>query len=188
MRLVFLLAAPLFFAFNVHAADIAIEGGFRQQSASTDATGVSIKAQTGYQLGATALFPINETLAFRTGFFYTQRPVQLQDDILTGSAKVSMSYFDIPAALAYRFEGYAHIFLGTALAMRLDSSVSGDGTYSTYKVKEDKDMLTPIILGASFKFAPEVGLTVYYEANSGDVFKDVHGYRAVGLNLVFTID
>ena len=188
MRFVLLMVFPALFAFQVQAAEISVEGGFRQQSGSTSISNESVKSQTGYQLGATALFPLKDSWLLRTGLFYVQRPVSLQDDVSSGEAKLSMSYFEVPVAIAYHIEGYAHLFLGTALSTRLNSNSSTSGTLTGYKLTQEKDMVTPLLVGASFKFASDVGATLFFETISGDVAKDISGYRAVGLNIFFTID
>lgn len=185
------LVLSCFVSATAFAADVALEVGFRQQSGSVDATGVTTKSQLGYQLGASAFFPMNDGFGLRTGLFYVQRPLMLEDDAGTSEAKLNLNYFEIPLQAAYKFEDYASIFAGTALSVKLDDSVSGKtGLFNvgSYKMEEVKDTVFPIVVGASFMFAPQIGATLFFETIGGDVAKDLNGYRAVGANLRVTFE
>lgn len=159
--------------------DFGLEAGIRQQSGDFE-SGNAAKSQMGLQFGATAHFPISGPLHLRTGMLYTQRP--LVEELAGGDNKVSMNYLDIPVALMYKFEEYAGVFAGVSLALNLDKSADS-GT-----VQDVKSPLVPILIGASFKFAPQMGVALYYESASGDVARGIKDYRAVGANLMITFD
>ncbi|KHD89051.1 MAG: hypothetical protein OM95_06290 [Bdellovibrio sp. ArHS] len=158
--------------------DYGLEVGIRSQSGDVD-TGASTSSQMGFQFGATAHFPLSGPLHLRTGLLYTQRPLTIDS---TPENKVTMNYLDIPVALMYKFEEYAGVFAGVSLGMNLDKNADV-GT-----VTGVKSPLVPFLLGASFKFAPDFGIALYYESASGDVADGLKDYRAVGANLQITFD
>lgn len=181
------LAVTLMASMAVQAADYGVEAGFRQQSASAP-TGMSANSQNGAQVGLTTSFELSGALGMRAGFLYTQRPMTYKDDLLGAETKVGLNYFDIPLAISYRFADVASIFGGISLGLNLDNSCDSTGC----KVSDVTSMVTPVQLGASFKFAPQLGATVYYEMLSGDVAKlngvKLGDYKAVGVNLLITFD
>lgn len=172
------------------AADFGLELGFRQQSGNIDnMTGVSAKSQVGYALGLTAFIPFQGPLGLRTGLSYTQRPLLIEADAGSpGDMKINLSYFDVPLTLAYKFEDFASVFGGVALGLNLENGVSTTGSFDGRKLQDTKSVIVPVVFGATFKFASQLGATVFFETVPGDVAKDVNGYRAVGANLVLTYD
>lgn len=185
-RLIAVLFSTLF-AVSASAASYGLEVGFRQQSASAP-TGATATSQNGAQVGLSSSFELGGALGLRVGYLYTQRPMIYKDDLLGTETKVGLNYFDIPVAVMYRFEDYAGVFAGVSFGLNLDNSCDGTGC----KVTDVTSLVTPIQLGASFKFAPQLGATVYYEMLSGDVAKlngtKLADYKAVGVNLMITFD
>jgi len=180
----FLLVA---FGTFAEAQEFAAEVGFRQQSGDA-AVGQSTKSEVGYQLGVTGAFEISGPLYFRTGLLYTQRPLTVTvDGSTTSEAKISMTYFDVPATLMYKFSEYGGVYAGLLVSANLDKTLDGKGTLAGTKVTDSKSMITPFILGAAFKFAPQLGANVYFES-AGDVASGQKNYRAVGVNLMFNFD
>lgn len=178
-----LVLLGLFFTLQTHALGFGIEGGFRQQSGDT-AVGYSTSSQVGYQLGAVGFFDFSEKLALRSGLLYTQRPLTVKNDTSLESANITMTYFDVPVGLMLKFEDYMGVYLGTAVSVNLDKS---SDKKSVMDVVDAKSMVMPLQLGATFKFMPEMGLNLYFE-QFGDVAKDLKSYRAVGVNLLFTME
>lgn len=178
-KLTLALMAVLGLSASTALADIdyGLEVGIRQQSGDVD--GISTKSQMGMQFGATAHFPISGPLHLRTGMLYTQRPLVLEQ---SPDNKVTMNYLDVPVALMYKFEEYAGVFAGISLGLNLDKNADA-GT-----VTDVKSPLIPFLIGASFKFAPNLGATLYYESASGEAAKNLKDYRAVGANLMITFD
>ena len=158
--------------------DYGVEVGIRQQSGDVDG-GASTKSQMGMQFGATAHFPLSGPLHLRTGMLYTQRPLVIEQN---PDNKISMNYLDIPLALMYKFEEYAGVYAGVSLGLNLDKSADQGS------IQDVKSPFVPLLIGASFKFAPEFGVAIYYESASGDVAKGLKDYRAVGANLMITFD
>lgn len=174
-------------AMPVWAAEFSAEAGFRQQSGEGSSS-VETKSEVGYQLGMTGGFEINGPLMFRTGLLYTQRPLtfQLKTD-KSSEAKVSLTYFDVPLTVMYKFEDYGGVYAGIVAALNLDKNYSGTGLLATNNLTDVKSMITPFILGAAFKFAPGLGVNIYFES-AGEVAKDQKSYRAVGANLMLNFD
>lgn len=178
-----IISAIVLIAPQSQALGFGIEGGFRQQSGDT-ATGYSTSSQVGYQLGAVGFFDFSEKLALRSGLMYTQRPLKVTNDTTQDSATLTMTYFDIPVGLMLKFEDYMGVYLGTALSMNLDKS---SDKKAVMDVVDAKSIVMPLQLGVTFKFMPDVGLNMYFE-QFGDVAKDLKSYRAVGVNLLFTME
>lgn len=177
------LALVVFMTSQAFAAgEFGIEAGIRNQSGSTDVTGWSTQSKMGFQLGGVGAFEISGPLYFRTGLLYTQRPLGVSNGVSDGNIK--LNYVDFPLNLMYKFEDYAGVFGGVNLAVNMDNSC--DGICS--KVNDVKSMIVPIVVGATFKFAPQLGATIYFEAGSGEVAAGLKDYRAVGANLKVTFD
>lgn len=186
-KLTLTLVAILGFASVPAMADIdyGLEVGIRQQSADIDQP-ASTDSQMGMQFGAYGHFPISGPLHLRTGMLYTQRPVIVKSAGVDN--KVTLNSLDVPVALMYKFEEYAGVYLGGVLALNVEKKVD-QGTLS--KVKSP---MVPIIFGAAFKFAENLGVNIYYEAGGEGPNVDaltngaLMNYRAVGANLMITFD
>jgi hypothetical protein len=182
MKKIFLSVASLLFIFTSQAfadSDFGVEIGIRQQSGDVSGGG-STSSQTGIQGGVVGAFEINGPLYFRTGMLYTQRPLTVDG---APDVRVSLNYVDIPIELMYKFQDYAGVFAGVVAALNLDHSADHG-----YTVTGTKSSILPFIFGATFKFAPQFGGTIYYETQSGDVADGLKDYRAVGANLLITFE
>jgi hypothetical protein len=49
-------------------------------------------------------------------------------------------------------------------------------------------MVMPLTIGAQFKFLPNIGANVFFETVSGELARGVENSRAVGVNLLITLD
>lgn len=181
MKRLALLVTTLF-SFTTMASDIGVEVGFRQQSGDTQSG--STTTQTGYHVGGVGTFDLSGPLLFRAGFEYVQRP--LTTTVSSVDNKYTMNYFDVPVGLLYKFSDYGGVFGGISIANRLDGSCTASA--GTCSVVNPKSMITPFQLGASFKFAPQMGMILIYENMSGDVAQGLSNYRAVGANFFITFD
>lgn len=169
-------------------ADYGIEIGVRSQSGDVEGGSFSTASQTTAQFGGVIHFPVSGKLFIRTGMLYTQRPL-----IVTGAGienKIKMNYLDVPLALLFNFEDHAGVFAGVSLGMNLDKSCD----LPNCKLSEVKNLMVPLIFGASFKFAPQFGATIYFESYGDTVAKSpvdnysLTNYRAVGANLFITFN
>lgn len=187
-RLLFVAAVVSILPFNVNAAEFNAEAGFRQQSGDSAVAGITTKSEVGYQVGMSGSFEINGPLMFRTGLLYTQRPITIQDSSNSANeAKISLTYFDVPLTLMYKFEDYGGAYAGIIAALNLDKTYSGKGTYAGGTLTGTKSMLTPFVLGAAFKFAPGMGVNIYFESG-GDTSDSTKSFRAVGANFMLSFD
>ncbi len=172
---------------KANAAEFNAEAGFRQQSGDSTA-GLTTKSEVGYQIGMTGNFEINGPLMFRTGLLYTQRPITIQSSSNSADeAKISLTYFDVPLTVMYKFEDYGGAYAGIVAALNLDKSYSGKGIFSGGTLTGTKSMITPFVLGAAFKFYPGMGFNVYFESG-GDTSDSSKNFRAVGVNFMLSFD
>lgn len=188
MKKIFALAVSFIIGSSALAAgsDYGIAAGFRSQSGEIDSTTQTTSAAAGYQVGAVASFEISGALNFRTGLMYVERPLKVNITSSGESADIKITYFDIPATLAYKFAEYASVYGGVHLAANLSNSVSGPGYAG--KLTDVKSMVVPITIGAVFRFAPQIGADLFFETMSGDVALGLKNYRAVGANLLYFFD
>lgn len=179
LTLVFVATLGLISSPALADIDYGLEVGIRQQSGDVPSPG-STDSKMGMQFGGYAHFPLSGAVHLRTGMLYTQRPLVVKG-LGSSDNNISMNYLDIPLALMYKFEEYAGIYAGVVLAMNLDKKAD----FGTFE--DVKSPYTPFILGAAFKFHPNLGANIYFETG-GDVAKDLEKYRAVGANLQITFD
>lgn len=175
----FILAfSPMTFA----AAEMfGLEVGFKWTSAEVDGSD-STKQTLAYQLGGTAVFSFNKPWSFKTGLFYTNRPVKFEVGTTEGEA--NFSYFDIPAQLMYLFEDYAGVYVGPSLSLNLSKECKPSGC----RLAETQSMVVPITVGALFKFAPGMGANIFFETVNGKMALGVKNSRSVGANFFLAFD
>lgn len=183
------ISLVFFHRIAVAAEDYGFFLGFRSQSGDFNTNSNNTKSAVGYQLGAIGSLELGESLFFRSGFSYVERPLKISTDLpSTGDADIKLSYFEIPLTLSYKFEDYASVYAGIGLSVRLQDSVSGSGSLSSLKVMDIKSIIMPIILGTEFRFAPQMGANLFFETIPGEVAKDFKNYRAVGANFILFFD
>lgn len=156
-----------------------IEGGFRWSSAEISGAS-SNKQDIGFQVGGSAVFDFAPSFGIKTGLLYTERP--FKSDVLGTEVKGKITYFDIPAFFMFKFEEYAGVYLGPSFSFKLGDQVSPGSLTGI------KSSVIPITLGAQFKFAPNMGVNIYFESMSGDMATGLSNARAVGANFLFTFD
>lgn len=171
----------VFFAMSVSAAnftDMAFEVGFRHQNG--DVTGADTNAKLGYQLGLSVAFPMADQWSIRSGLFYTEKNIEVESG--TTKQDFKFSYVEIPATVMMKFSESAGAYAGLNLSMNLDDDC---GTVTCSSVES---FTTPIVIGAAFKFAPQLGADIYFETISGDVAQNIKAFKAIGANLMITFD
>lgn len=157
----------------------AAEAGFRWNSASLSGAD-SNKQVIGFQLGVSTVLNFNEQFGLRTGLFYTER--SFESNFVGSTGKGKITYFEVPAQFMLKLEDYAGVYVGPSVAIKL-----GD-EYNSGKLTGIKEIIVPIVFGAQFKFHPNLGANVFFEAVSGSLASGVDNSRAVGANLMFTLD
>ncbi|MES3038053.1 MAG: outer membrane beta-barrel protein [Bdellovibrionota bacterium] len=188
MKFLIVLALTVSSAFAQAFEDYGVEAGFRSQNFTADTTGVSTSSEIGYQLGVSGAVPVSGAFVFRSGLFYTERP--LKYSVTGGDATIKLTYFDIPLTFGYKFSDYALVYLGPVLAVKLSDNVKSSGTLSgtTSSSVSPKGTIVPIVLGAAFRFAPQIGANVFFEMTSGEAATGAKDLRAVGANLIVYLD
>ena len=187
MKKIITVVSVLLFSSSLFAQDFSLEAGFRSQSGTAGASQTAM-SQTGFQVGATTVFPISGAWNLRTGFLYTQHPLVIKADGTTDEAKTSINSLDLPVTAFYKLNDAGGFFVGTVVGLNLDSSYSGTGTLSGGKIQGIKSPATPIQFGVSFKYAPEKGVTLYYENQAGEYATGLSDYKAVGANFTFSLE
>lgn len=184
----FLISSMLIFSV-ARAADFGIELGVRSQSADTGAVGFTADSKTDFQLGGIGHFPISGSFNIRSGLLYTSRNVDLTYKTagITSTGTLTLTYFDIPVQALYKFEDYGSVFAGPVISFILDKKCELSNS-NTCTVTAAKSLLLPLQLGATFKFMPQMGATIYFETIPGDVADNFSNYRAIGANFLFTFD
>lgn len=157
----------------------AIEAGFKWNTAKIVGS-TSDKQEVGFQLGMSTVVNFSSSIGLRTGMFYSERPFASEISGLTRKGKIS--YFEVPAQLMFKFEEYAGVYVGPSFAVKLGDEVS------TASLTDVKSFITPLTFGAQFKFVPNLGANVFFETVPGDLANGVSNSRAVGVNLLFTLD
>lgn len=158
---------------------VAAEVGFKSNSVT--ATGSTSDNQiTGFQLGVSGVYNISEKFGLKSGLFYVERP--FSSDFGTSEVKGKITYFEVPAFFMLKFEEYAGVYVGPSLGIKLGDELK-PGSLSGVKA-----MVVPLTFGAQFKFLPNFGANVFFETISGEISTGVENSRAVGVNLMISID
>lgn len=168
-----------FISLNASAQFMGVEVGVRQQSVSAAAAGVNTSTEMAYQFGLVGAFPMTEALLFRTGFLYTQRPVTAK--VGAATTKYNFNYFDVPVTALWKLNDFGGVYGGVNVALIASADCDNCNT------SVDKKGAMPLVLGGTFKFAPNFGIDVYYEALA-KINDDFEEARAVGANLLLTFD
>jgi len=177
------------FSWAAMANDFAAVIGARTNSwdYSPATTGVSASGKTGIQAGVLGFIDLGASLQLRSGFLFTQRVFTVTSS--GQETEFVFTYFDVPLTLKFMFSEYGGVFLGPNIALNAGKSCSGPNACSTEGVKSS---LVGIQLGASFKFASQMGAELYYELNSGDI-QSVNGVsgkdaKSIVANFLFTFE
>jgi hypothetical protein len=156
-----------------------VEVGFKSNTA-TIAGSTSENQATGYQLGVSGVFNVSENLGIKSGLFYSEVPFDA--DFGASNVKGKITYFEVPALFMLKFEEYAGVYAGPSLAVKLSDELS-PGSLSGIK-----SMVVPLTFGAQFKFLPNLGANLFFQTITGELATGVENSRAVGVNLLITMD
>ena len=167
---------------NISYSMAGLEAGFKWSSMDADSAG-SDKQSIGYQIGASGTFDIATNFAIKSGLFYNERPFKVSDTVVVGSDITGkITYFDIPVLLMFKFEDYAGVYFGPSISIKMSDEIS------VGSLTNIKDTVVPLTIGGQFKFAPNLGVNVFFEAVSGQLADGLKNSRAVGANLLVTFD
>lgn len=168
------------------AADLAVAVGVRNTSASAAAgTGYDIGAKSGLQGGILAFLPMTNALKVRSGFLYTNRSISVTT-AGSNATPADFSYwnFDIPATLMWSFSDFGGVYAGAIMSM----NVSSDSSIAGMKPTSVENLIVPLTIGASFKFAPQLGAEMYFETLPGKISQGIESVKSVGIQLLITFD
>jgi hypothetical protein len=169
------------------AKDMGIELGARQQGGDVVGLNMSANAVIGFQGGFFAHIPMEQSppMHFRTGLFYTQRPLQSENDITGEKIDFSLDYLDIPIELLFKPSESFGFYVGLVVGINIGSSCSGS---PSCKVTDIDTPYFPVVFGGVYKFTPKFGVDFYAEGASSYVARGLVDYKAVGLNLTYSIE
>lgn len=178
MKILLLVLLASISAKAVNYSDAAFELGFRQQNGTvTGAT--DEKAKIGYQVGVSGSLPITDILSFRSGLFYVEKAIELDT---TPKTEYKFTYFQVPVTLMAKLIDNLGVYAGVNVDFNLGEDCP------TNSCQNVESMTTPFVLGAAFKFAPQMGANLFFESGSGEVADDIKDFKAVGVNLMITFD
>lgn len=168
---------------NISYSMAGLEAGFKWSSMDADGSG-SDKQSIGYQIGASGTFDIATNFAIKSGLFYNERPFKVTNSVGSFNFDTTgkITYFDIPVLLMFKFEDYAGVYFGPSFSIKMSDEISS-GSLSNIK-----DIVVPLTIGGQFKFAPNLGVNVFFETVSGQLADGLKNSRAVGANLLVTFD
>lgn len=161
---------------------MALEGGFKWNSV-TVSNSDSTKQVIAFQVGGSAAVNFAPAMALRTGLFYSERPFSSETGGVTSEGK--FTYFEVPLQFMYKFESYAGFYVGPTLAINSSNECSKP---SGCRITDTQSIIVPLTIGAIFKFAPQMGANVFFEAVPGDLAKNIGSSKALGVNFVLTFD
>ncbi|MNJ96851.1 hypothetical protein D3C87_145850 [compost metagenome] len=169
------------------ALDYGVELGVRQQSGEVAGVNFSANSQTAFQGGVFAHVPLDEKnqAHWRVGLLYTQRPLESESDITGEAIEYKINYLDIPFDLLFKPKENLGFYFGFNIAINIDSTCKGN---SNCKVLDVTSPYFPLVFGVIYKFTPKWGMDFYLEGANGMVAKGLGDYRAVGLNLTFSVE
>ena len=168
------------------ALDYGIELGVRQQSGEIAAWNFSANPQIGFQGGIFGHIPLEAgPTHFRTGILYTQRPLESESNVTGERIKYNLSYLDIPLQFMIKAHEKFGFYFGFNAAINIGKSCSGD---PACKISDVDTPYFPMVFGAAFKFNPKWGFDFYLEGANGAVAWGLGNYKAVGLNLMYSLD
>lgn len=187
MKQILAIVGLLLCAFQSEAAlDYGLEVGGRQQAADMGGTGVSANSQWGWQAGAYVNLPFAaQGVHWRTGLLYTQRPIQSENDTTGVKINYDMQYLDIPMDVLFKPSEELGFYFGFDVAVNISHSCSGDSSCS---VKDVKSPFLPMNFGIMYKFTPKWGLDFYVDGSNAEVARDIFNFRAIGLNLTYSLN
>jgi hypothetical protein len=168
------------------AKDFGLELGVRQQAGDVIGINQSGNSQTGMQAGVFYHLPLEGGVAhWRTGLFYTQRPLQSENDITGEKLTFKLDYIDIPFDIIFKPQEQVGFYMGFHVSINIANSCSGD---VSCKVRDINTPLFPVVFGVMYKFTPKWGIDFYVDGVNSYVAQGLADYRSAGLNLTFSFE
>jgi len=175
------ICLSLVFASPVLAQDVGFTFGIRSDSADTNVTGATVSGVNSVSFGAIMKTELTENFGLRLGMQYVPRQYQITSANSTESFR--FTYFEVPVGLLYSFSDAGGFFFGPSFGFGLDKFCG-----QALVCQGVSNSLTSFQFGASFKFAPQIGLEVFYETGMSPLAPQLQQQRAVNINLMVTFD
>ncbi|WP_374034237.1 outer membrane beta-barrel protein [Bdellovibrio bacteriovorus] len=176
----------MFTSTSLAAMDWGIELGARQQAGDVAGLNFSANSMIGFQGGVFAHVPTEQgPVHFRTGILYTQRPLQSESDITGDTIDYSLDYLDIPVDILIKSGEKFGVYMGFHISINVNKSCSGN---DACRVNDVDTPLFPVVFGMMFKATPKFGFNFYIDGINGPMAKGLYDYKAVGLNLTYSMD
>lgn len=156
-----------------------IEGGFKWNSMDVDGAS-SNKQSLGWQIGGSTVINFTPDFGLRTGLFYAERTFKAETSGADITGKIT--YADIPLHFMFKLEDYAGIYLGPSISTKIGDEVSV-GSLSGVN-----SMITPITVGAAFKFQENMGINIFFETIGSKLADGITASRGIGANFMFTFN
>jgi hypothetical protein len=181
-KIFFLALWCLFLPLVSQAQDVGFVVGIRADSADTEVTGAQVSGQNSVHFGAILKTELTETLGLRLGMLYVPRQYEYQVNQNSSSEVYKFTYFELPVGILYRFSEAGGVFIGPTFGFGLDKSCASNPCQGV------SNSLTTMQVGASFKFAPQFGVEIFYETGMSNITSQLKQQRAVGANLMVTFE
>ncbi|MEZ0391584.1 MAG: PorT family protein [Pseudobdellovibrionaceae bacterium] len=186
MKIIIFLSSIFFAFFQAQAAlDQGIEIGGRQQSGAVGGANFSANAMWGFQGGGFLHLPIGGAQHMRTGILYTQRPLESENLITGEKIQYHLDYLDIPLEVLFKPSEVMGFHFGLITSINLSAHCTGD---VECRVVDVQALTFPFVGGFVFKPTPKLGFNAYIDGANFIVARGLGDYRAIGLNLMYSID
>lgn len=167
------------------ATDYGLEFGARQQSGEVLGVNFSANSMWGFQGGLFTHIPLSQVTHFRTGLLYTQRPLESHNNITGENIEYNLDYLDVPLQFLFKTQENIGLYFGMSAGINIGKSCSGNPNCNVLDVDTP---YFPFVFGGMYKLNPRWGLHFYLEGSSGEVAQGLGDYKAVGFNVMASLD
>jgi hypothetical protein len=186
MKALIIWTLSLLVSSGAFANDFAVAVGIRSNGADALGPG-TVNSKTGFGAGAIGFFDVGPNFQLRSGFLYNQRNFTATSGGV--DTDLNMAYVDIPVTAMYKFADYAGVFAGPVLALLASKECKSGGSSCSGTLPNPQAMSMGLQLGASFKFAPQLGGEFYYEVIPSTFWKStLENAKTVGANFLITFE
>jgi hypothetical protein len=179
MAAVFLSANPAAHAFE---HKLGVVAGFNYTE--WDGDDLRYDPEIGFELGATALVPLRDTISLRTGLAYVQKKTSAKTT--AGKFEGQFDYIEIPITALYALNETAALFGGVNVDFQVNDECELAG--ATCTIKNDEAVAYNLVVGGRFNFMKPSAFEAFYELGLGDIAKDTKIGSSLGLRYVYMFD
>lgn len=183
---VYFFAAITAFAFEGRSQDFGLLAAYRTDSADAR-PGFAIGSRANWSAGMLGFLPMVGDLQLRGGFLYSQRQYGYSNTAGSDLGRFDFTYFDVPIGIKYKIGDYGGPFVGLVLPLNV-SKACPNAAPGGSGCNDVSGAPLGYQIGASFKFAPQLGVELYYEALGTRLADGVENAKAVVAGLLITFD